>query len=837
MALPARPPGGEHSAAECTHCGLPVPAGLVEPGAAEQFCCNGCRTVYAVLHDQGLDTYYDLRESAGEQGQRARTTDKTYAEFDDPAFAELYCQPVDNGLMSVELSVEGVHCSACVWLVERVSLVIDGALESVLDVGRSVVRVVWDPEVTTLSRIARTLDSFGYPSHPRPGAGSAELARRADRALLGRMAVAGAVAGNVMLMAAALYSGMFHGIQPQYEKLFAWGSFIVTLPAVFWSATVFYKGAWGAIRTRTPHMDLPISLGILAGFAWGAYATFSSSGEIYFDSVTALIFLLLVGRWVQRRQQHAARDAAELLYSLAPSSARVVDGDEVREVPIQAVPLAALVEVRAGEHFPVDGVVTSGQSTLDASLLTGESRPEQITKGSFVHAGCVNLASPVRIRVEQTGESTRVGKLMKRVEEAARRRAPVVALADRISGYFVAVVLALALVTLAVWWLLDPAHAVEHVVALLVVTCPCALGLATPLAVSWALGRAARAGILIKGGDVLERLAEPGLVVFDKTGTLTEGRLSMLAWEGDESLKSLVRAAEAHSAHPVATAFVHALDAEPGVEARHLSQTLGGGISAEYDGGTLLVGSQAFVQAHGVELPEWVAESLSRHAEAAHSPILVALGGEVRALAAFGDPLRPDAASSLRALREHGYRLAVLSGDHPDVVRAVTRELGVPLEEALGGVSPEDKLAWVERARKQGPVIMVGDGVNDAAALSAADVGVAVHGGAEASLAAADVFTTCSGVEPVVQLVRGARRTLGVIHRNLIFSLVYNLVGVALAMAGLIGPLLAAVLMPLSSITVVTSSFRSRSFDAGRRRSKAANTALSNPLPSPEYST
>jgi Cu2+-exporting ATPase len=833
----ASEPEPRRTGVECTHCGLPVPVGMVEPGAAEQFCCNGCRTVYAVLHDVGLDAYYDLRESAGEPGQRARTTDRSYAEFDDPAFSELYCRPVGDGLMSVELSLEGVHCSACVWLVERVSLIIDGAVETVLDVGRSVVRVVWDPEATTLSSIARTLDSFGYPSHPRPGAGSAELGRRADRALLGRMAVAGAVAANVMLMAAALYSGMFHGIEPQYVRLFAWGSFIVTLPAVFWSATVFYKGAWGAIRTRTPHMDLPISLGIIAGFLWGAYATFSSSGEIYFDSVTALIFLLLVGRWVQRRQQHAARDAAELLYSLAPSSARVVEGEQVREVPIQAVPLAAIVEVRAGEHFPVDGIVTSGDSTLDASLLTGESRPERITRGSAVHAGCVNLGSQVRIRVEQTGESTRVGRLMKRVEEAARRRAPVVLLADRISGYFVGVVLVLALVTLGMWWFLDPAHAVEHVVALLVVTCPCALGLATPLAVSWALGRAARAGILIKGGDVLERLAEPGLVVFDKTGTLTEGRLAMQAWEGDESLKPLVRAAEAHSAHPVAAAFLRALGDEPEAEVSALSQTLGGGLSAQVSGRSLLIGSQAFIASHGLDVPAWMAESLARHTEAARSPVLIASDGQVAALAAFGDPLRPDAVSSLRALRKLGYRVAVLSGDHPDVVRAVVRELGEPLVEAHGGVSPEAKLAWIERAQQHGPVIMVGDGVNDAAALSAAGVGIAVHGGAEASLAAADVFTTRAGVAPGGDLVLGAHRTLRVIHRNLIFSFLYNLVGVALAMAGLIGPLLAAVLMPLSSITVVTSSFRSRTFDAGRRRPSAVESNNPHPLPSPEYST
>jgi Cu2+-exporting ATPase len=355
--------------------------------------------------------------------------------------------------------------------------------------------------------------------------------------------------------------------------------------------------------------------------------------------------------------------------------------------------------------------------------------------------------------------------------------------------------------------------------------------------VSWALGRAARAGILIKGGDVLERLAEPGLVVFDKTGTLTEGRLAMQAWEGDESLKPLVRAAEAHSAHPVAAAFLRALGDEPEAEVSALSQTLGGGLSAQVSGRSLLIGSQAFIASHGLDVPAWMAESLARHTEAARSPVLIASDGQVAALAAFGDPLRPDAVSSLRALRKLGYRVAVLSGDHPDVVRAVVRELGEPLVEAHGGVSPEAKLAWIERAQQHGPVIMVGDGVNDAAALSAAGVGIAVHGGAEASLAAADVFTTRAGVAPVVDLVLGAHRTLRVIHRNLIFSFLYNLVGVALAMAGLIGPLLAAVLMPLSSITVVTSSFRSRTFDAGRRRPSAVESNNPHPLPSPEYST
>ncbi len=798
----------------CTHCGLPVAAGFVEQGAAEQFCCSGCRTVYAAIHGAGLDRYYAYREQAGERGARARITGKSYAELDDPAFLSAYCRPVGDGLSAVELYLEGVHCSACVWLVERATLLVDGAVEATLDVGRSTVRIVWDPARARLSAIARELDSLGYPPHPQPGARSAELRRREDRALLGRMAVAGAAAGNVMLMSAALYSGVFAGMDAEYVSLFRWGSFAVTVPAVLWSGSVFFRGAWGAVRTRTPHMDLPISLGIVAGFVWGAVGTLGAAGEVYFDSVTSLIFLLLIGRWMQRRQQRAASDAAELLSSLAPSSARLVEGDAVRDVPIEAVMPGALVEVRAGEHIPVDGAVETGSSAVDASLLTGESRPETVEAGSRVHAGCINLSSRLLVRVAATGAATRVGQLMKSVTEAARRRAPVVALADRISGWFVGVVLALAGVALIVWWHVSPSVAVEHAVALLIVTCPCALGLATPLAVASAVGKAARSGILIKGGDALERAARPGLVVFDKTGTLTEGRLGLVAWHGDESLKPLVRAIEEESAHPVAAALVSALPAGPHVVTA-LRQTPGAGVAATVDGRALRVGSTAFVG----PLPDWAATLVQRAAARARTPVLVAADGEVAAVLELGDPIRPEAARSICALQRLGYRALVLSGDHPDVVAAVVRELGIPDLEARGGVSPEQKLRFVEEAAARGPVIMVGDGVNDAAALSAATLGVAVHGGAEASLAAADAFATRAGVGPLVELVEGARRTLRIIERNLAFSLVYNVAGVVLALVGLVGPLLAAVLMPLSSITVVASSFRSRTFDAaaGRR--------------------
>ncbi|MFV2073228.1 MAG: heavy metal translocating P-type ATPase [Thermoanaerobaculales bacterium] len=798
---------------ECSHCGLPVPAGLVDPEAELQFCCSGCRVAWAVIHEHGLDSYYDIHTRVGAPEQAARHSGKSFAEFDDPAFHELYCLTDASGLATVELYLEGVHCAACVWLVEKLTVVVDGVAEVRLDLGRSLAHVTWDPEATGLSTVARFLDSIGYTPHPFRGVEARDMARREERALIIRIAVAGAVAGNVMLIAFALYGGRFHGISSQFEQLFRWLSLGLSLPSVGWCALVFYRGAWAALKTRILHMDLPIAIGILAGFTQGAINTLRGAGEIYFDSVTALIFFLLVGRFVQRRQQRAAASSTELLFSLAPSIARLMTPGGIREVPLEALAAGMVVEVRAGDSIPADGVIIEGSSTLDRSVLTGESLPAAAAVGDPVHSGTVNLSRRLLVEVRTTGEDTRVGRLMRLVEEGAQRRAPVVLLADRISGWFVAVVLALASVTLAIWLYLDPEHAVEHAVALLIVSCPCALGLATPLAVSAAIGRAARKKILIKGGDALENLARPGRMILDKTGTLTEGRLAVIRWWGDETVRPLVAAVEEVSAHPIARALSEAFAGEGKAAAADAHEIIGAGVTGIVAGRRIMVASPGHTEfEHGV-LPTEAAAAVSEFAGEGLSPVVVAVDGKVIAVAGIGDPLRPDTAAALDAIRNRGWQVEILSGDHPDVVRSILRDVDVELSAGRGGASPEDKLEVVREAAETGSVVMVGDGVNDAAALAAATVGIGVHGGAEAALAAADVYLGRPGLAPVVDLLRGARRTFGVIRRNLVLSLTYNVVAVSFAMTGHMSPLLAAVLMPLSSMTVVLSSYKARTFE------------------------
>jgi len=806
---PARSPAG----LLCHHCALPVPPALVEPGAERQFCCQGCRAVYTAIHECGLERYYALRDAADAQ-HPGRVTAGRYASFDDPVFRERYVSTVEGRPATTVLYLEEMHCAACIWLLERLPQVIPGVIEVRVDFGRRLARVSWDERRVKLSEIARRLDSLGYPAHPYRPDQARELHRREERRHLIRIGIAGACAGNVMLIAFALWGGMFSGMDPAFRALFRWSSLALTLIALLGPGRVFFVGALSSLRTRMMHMDVPVAIALTAGTVWGAVNTFSGAGEVYFESLTAVIFLLLVGRWIQFRHQRAAQDAVEQLYRLTPQTARRIEPEGVREVPVEALEPGDRVELRAGESVPADGVLAEGRSEFDLSLLTGESRPVGLGVGEPLHAGTVNLSSRVVLEVRSTGAQTRVGRLMAMVERFAADRPPIVRLADRAAHWFVIAALALAALTVLLWWRTDPRLAVEHAIALLIVTCPCALGLATPLALTAAIGRAAGEGILIKGGEVIERLARPGRMLLDKTGTLTEGRIALVHWEAAEEVRPLVHAVESQVAHPVAAALVEAFESEkdPRLVAE-AEQIHGGGAVGRVAGQELLIGTPRFVGSRSSEVPDWAERAGERCAARALTPVFVALDGRVVGVAGLGDRVLDDAVASVAALRRAGWRVGLISGDHPAVAGAVAREIGIDAADVEGGASPERKVEAVQQAWDGATtVVMVGDGVNDATALSAAAVGIAVHGGAEASLAAADVFLRRPGVAPVVELIQGAPRAVGVIRRNLGVSLLYNGIAAGFAMAGLINPLIAAVLMPLSSLSVLTLSWRSRTF-------------------------
>jgi len=796
----------------CAHCGLPVPAGRVattEPA----FCCSGCEVVHAAIAEHGLDRFYELRRAADVPAVPAHPTARGYAELDDPAFQRVHVQVGADGQARAALYVEDLQCAACVWLVESAPRCVPGVSDLRVDLGRGRVDVSWDPGATSLSEVARYLDRIGHVPHPYRGLDRDRQRRREDRALLVKLGVAGAAMGNLMLLAVALYAGLLDEMSDGVTTFFRWASMCVALPALGYAATPFFRTAIGALRTRRLHLDLPLSIGIAAGLGWGAANVLRGTGEIYFDSLAMLVFLLLVARWVVLRHQRRASTAAELLLALTPSRARrIVDGVQV-DVPIDAVVPGDLLAVLVGDVIPVDGEIVDGRSALDVGLLTGESRPTEVGPGARVHAGTANLAGPLVVRADAVGEATRVGALVASIEALSTRKAPIERLVDRIAGTFVKVVSLAALLTLLGWSLVSPALGAEHAMALLIVTCPCALALATPLAVTVALGRAARRGVLVKGADALERLATPGTVFVDKTGTLTAGQLAVVSWRGDLDAAGLAAAVEAGSDHPIARALrAHAAATS---RAHDIREELGRGISAIVDGRRILVGAPPWVRDQVPSRPViegWIAEL----AERGETPIVIAVDGVTVAVAGLADPIRDDARDAVDALGRLGWRVEILSGDDARVVRAVGTTLGIPVDRCHGAVSPEAKVSAVTCAREAGPVVMVGDGINDAAAMAAATAGIAVSGAAEIAIEAADVYLRSPSITAIATTMAGARATLATIRRNLKFSLVYNVAAGTLAVTGVIHPLIAAVVMPLSSLTVLVSSLRSTAFRGDR---------------------
>ncbi len=803
------------TAAGCTHCGLPT--GGHDDANGPVFCCSACATAFALINAHGLGAYHRFSER---RGTAVQPSGRGFSDFDHEAFQQRYVTIDGDGQAHVELALEGVHCASCVWLIERVPLLVTGVARAELDVRQNRASVTWDPSAAALSEIARTLDALGYTPHPYRGGERAAMRRRDDRAMLIRIGVAGAIATNAMLAALAIYAGELNTMDAGSLTLFRWLSFGLTIPTLVWPGRVFFTSAWAALRARTVHMDVPIAFALGAATTRGAINTITGTGPIYFGGVCLLVFLLLVGRFLQARGQRAATDATEQLFALTPATARVVATDGAqRDVPADSLAIGATIAVHAGETIPADGEVTGGESRINRAVLTGESDDVRVVTGDAVYAGTLNRSGALQIRVTASGEDSRLARILAQVDEGARRRAPVVLLADRLASRLVLVVLSLAAATFFLWLRRDVAAAWDNTIALLIATCPCALALATPLAMSAAVGRAARAGIFVKGGDALESLSRPGWLVLDKTGTLTVGETTLVRWSGDDAIRPLILALEETSTHPIAAGFRRAWAGVPSATATRVSHTIGGGVTGVVDGRNISLGSPRFL---ALQLPQAMTQESTT--DDAYTPVLIAIDGNVVGRAAFGDAVRPDAAASLATLRARGWKTILLSGDADAVCRRVGASLGFAPDEIIGEASPEEKaekvreLVTLAGGGKAPPcVAMVGDGVNDAAAIAAATVGIGVHGGAEASLATADVAMTRDGLGALVALDQGARRSMAVIRRNIIWAFAYNTVGVGLAVTGHVTPLVAAILMPASSLTVVLASWFGKTFTAEPR--------------------
>lgn len=801
----------------CLHCGIPLDASTVQRGTS--FCCRGCETIYTTIQAFGLTDFYSFRKALDVKAN-ARTDLKAlrFLHLDSEELQRRFVQKEGSRARAV-LTLEGIQCAACVWLIEKLPGLLDGVERASLHFGTGQLTIEYDPSAVLLSKIAETLHHLGYTPHVPAQDSEGSARTKGDREALLRLGVAGVSSMNAMMLAVSLWQGMVTGIEEQYASLFRWGSLIVTLPAVLYSAVPFYKTSLNAIRHKILHIDVPIALAIIAAFIMSAVNTAMEREDVYFDAVATLIFLLLSGRYAQRRALQRARARSRMAWSVIPTSAtRLRDGVH-EEVLVHELHDGDLVEVKAGERFPVDGVVASGSSLVDEAVLTGESLPVVVSMGSEVKAGTMNLDTAIQVKVESVGSASRIGKILQLIETTNGDRSEIVRMADKISGHFVLVVLIGTLITFTAWAQVSWEEAFDNSLALLIVTCPCALGLATPAVLSVALGKAARGGILIKGADTIERLVKGQRVFLDKTGTVTSGDIKVdsvisLSSECDRGRMIAATLSASTPHHPIARA-VAAWSRVKGGSLESLSHVAGRGVQGlDEEGRIWRLGSQRWCEEMGVVLPIEVSLAVKEHEMKGNTSSLLCRDSVPVLVFLLVDGIREGAGELVRALHESGRRCALLSGDREAVVQSVGAAIGLRAEDILAERYPEDKREVL--VGSDALTVMVGDGVNDALAMRSAFVAVGMRGGLEATMEVADVFVLEPTMRNLELVFRGADRTMRVIKMTLAFSLFYNIVGGLLSVAGYMNPIVAAFLMPISSLTVISFAMFSRTFDLRR---------------------
>ncbi|MDR7047780.1 Cu2+-exporting ATPase [Duganella sp. 3397] len=837
------------AAAGCYHCGEPVPASASWPvdidGVIHSMCCPGCAAVAQTIVDLGQASYYRDRSAFAASANKADNANNAdHASLAPPAL-QLYdnADPRfarDEYTREATFAVEGIRCAACVWLIEHRLARLPGVEAAQLNVATERLYVRWRQDNCTPGDILAALHAIGYAAYPYDAGRHQVQQRQAARTLGRQLFVAGLAMMQVMMYVAPAYMSNGDGtLDPAMASLMQWASLLLTIPAVTYSALPFWRGALASLRARTLGMDVPVALGIGAAFGASVVATVRGTGAVWFDSVTMFIFLLLCSRWYELRARRRAGAALERLHHALPAAATLLahypDSRGATLVRAATLQIDDVIMIKPGEAVAADCVVVDGSTSLDLSLLSGESVPVPKELGEALPGGAINAGAVVLARVTRRAQDSTMSNLVKLIDRAGQGKPRIALWADRVAAWFVAGLLLFALCAFG-WWAWHDGNLLRAwpiAIAVLVVSCPCALSLATPTALAAATDRLLRGGVLVTGAQTLETLHRATHVVFDKTGTLTHGRPVLQATVPLGAMRAsfclqVAAALDAGSAHPLARAIVAAA-VEAGGGRREdwppdaIREVPGCGIEAVLHNRRYRLGSAAFVAgiagmallppSAGTAGAAAITQStgLAPAHEVADGATPVYLGAEGQWLACLQlhDGLREDAQATVDYFRRAGKTVVLLSGDHDVLARRVGDQLGIGI--TVGGYLPEEKLAFVKQLQMKGAVVaMVGDGINDAAVLSAADVSFAMGEGAALAQAHADAVLLCGRLGAVVDSARVAARTMGVIRQNLAWASVYNVVAIPAAALGLLNPWLAGVGMAASSAVVVANALRLR---------------------------
>lgn len=808
----------DQGALACYHCGLPVPESLDLPvqvlGKRQQMCCIGCQAVAQSIVDNGLGEYYANRDAMPESPREAMPAVlEQLVLFDHAEFQKSFVRELGENELEASLMLEGITCAACVWLNEQHIGQLPGVTGVDVNYTTRRAKVRWDERKIKLSEILAAISSIGYRAYPYDAAKHEELAQKERKDAMWRLWVAGFGMMQVMMYAIPVYLARDGDMSADIETLIRWASLLLTLPVVLYSSAPFFKGAWRDLRLRRVGMDVPVALGVGGAFAASVWATLTQSGVVYFDSVAMFVFFLLGGRYLEMTARQKAVSVTEALTKLLPAFCQRLPGYPQNREPDQVLVSDLCVDdvilVHPGDTIPADGRVVEGVSNANEALLTGESRPVAKRPGDSVTGGGINMESPLVVRVDQVGEGTRLSAIIRLMERAASEKPQIVEMANRVAQWFVASLLLVAVVVAVGWYLVDPSKALWITVSVLVVTCPCALALATPISLTVAAGALAKDGLLVTRGHALETLARATHFVFDKTGTLTRGEMRLLevvVAEGGSQEQALVLAAalELASEHPLALALRHASQGVEIPAAEQVRAEGGSGLEGRVNGKLLRIGRPDYAAALGGKGdPVWPVSWQES------GDTVVALGGEEGILAFFrlGDDLRPEAQTLVNTLKGLGCKVLLMSGDAEPVARRVGVQLGI--DDIRGALSPQGKRDAVTALQSSGAVVaMVGDGVNDAPVLAQAQVSVAMGAGAHLARAQADLVLLSENLEHLRRGVLRSRFTLRIIHQNLVWSFLYNFLALPLAALGYVTPWAAGIGMSASSLLVVLNALR-----------------------------
>ena len=788
-------------------------------GSEPAFCCRGCRFVYETIHQHGLEHYYELRRQfSSDSISKQQREGGHYSYMDDPLFRETFVRQVSDTLNSVDFYLEGVHCAACVWIIERLPHMLEDVVSCRVEVTTARCTLIFNSTLL-LSTLASTIDSIGYPPSPFRHGQDESLVDAQNRDYLVRLGVTAVSAANTMLIAVCLYQGYFSGIDASIRQFLHCASLLIALPAVFYGASPFYRRALKGLRSGVLHIDLPLATGILGGFALSVIHAVFNHDHVYFDSICLLIFFLLVGRYLHFRgvQNVVSRAATQMPF--LPDEVLRLSGTTIERCFIGSIEPGDEIRVLSSDMVPVDGTLLTEEATLDLSFLTGESYPQHMYQGDRVFAGSRNTGVALELRVEQVGGDTHLSSIIDSSSRSIAKLSTTSRQIDVLGKRFVIIVLCLALGTFIFWFPNGIDSALNVTLAFLVVTCPCALGLSVPTVSSIAMAQASEAGILIRSQDALERLSDCKSVFLDKTGTITSGQGSITGYtcfHDEPDLFTLLFELEQNVSHPIAAAIRTFAVSQSGpikdnLETRLVDKCIlpGLGLLAhEASGCRWILGSVALLREVSEALSEDVEDIIHSALQSRYTPVCLLKDDRLIAILTYGDDLHPDARDLVQELREQGRSVSILSGDAGDIVKYYASQLGIDEHDALGELLPEDKAYHLEHSLCDSA--MVGDGVNDAAALSAAHASIGIRGGAESCLSTADVFLGKHKVSDIARCFRGADKAMAVIKRNLRCSLAYNVIGGTIAILGYMDPLVAAILMPISSLTVIVSSISAR---------------------------